>query len=166
MDIHLHVIRGEEVIKENIFTGRSAAWFDNLRKRGCQEEYDALPTSYGIPEVAPALIKAAWAYKSDQNYFDFQYLLVREFLSWFRKYRPDRDAGWVTTYDKWRIENKGYIPEDPIRYLSKEVLEENGQDLNFVTFENPYDCSKWLYDYLMSYTEIEYNDIIVFYFDN
>ena len=80
------------------------------------------------------------------GYFDFRAIKVNDYINWFRKYRPDKDAGWVSTYDKWRIENKGYIPEDIDHYLDPEA---NPADMHFIEIEKKYDCAKWLYDYII-----------------
>lgn len=87
---------------------------------------------------------------------------VSLFKAWFLAYRPDKDAAWVNTYDKWRIENKNYVPEDPKHYLDKD---DDIRDMHFIEFEDEYNCSRWLYNYL------EDNDIpltadIVYCFDS
>lgn len=160
MDIHMSVIRGGEYVKKEIFDGRNSEWFRNLQGEGWADEYDHLPTNWNLPEEVPADIMDDL--KSDGGYFGFRWMTVSDFLDWFDKYRPDRDAGWVSTYDKWRIENKGYVPDDPQHYLSDE---DNRDDMHFVEFEDEYDCSRWLADYLRGEKDFLPNDIIIFYFD-
>ena len=82
----------------------------------------------------------------NKYYFDHRSVKVHDFLDWFTTYHPEIEAGWVTTYDRWRIFNKGYIPENPQHYLHEDDVME---DMHFVEYENPYDCSKWLYNYLI-----------------
>jgi hypothetical protein len=165
MDIHMSIVRNGKYVYKDIFDGRDTRWFNSLQMLGCgDDEYQDLPAASGIPYFAPEEIVND--YNSTGSYFGFFYITVRDYVKWFRTYKPHLDAGWVTTYDKWKMDNKGYIPEDPIHYLDKETLEMYGNDLHFVSFEKKYDSSKWLYDYLMSDVEIENDDIIVYYFDN
>ena len=142
-DIHLSILSTEgEVLKYDIFDGRNSNWFDNMSGKGWDIEYNHLNICYGFPESTPEdFVK----HYEDRSYFDRRYINVNNFCNWFEKYRPDLDAGWVSTYDKWRIEKKGYIPEEPIHYLE---TTDNINDMHFVEFENKYDCSKWLYNYL------------------
>ena len=144
IDIHMSIVKNKEYIAEDIFDGRNSEWFGNLQKEGWENEYDELPARCGYSDQSPAdyILK----YTTERYYYGFFFINVKDFKDWFIKYRPDKDACWVTTYDKWRIENKGYIPENPQHYLS---CEDNINDMHFVEIENIYDCSKWLYNYLI-----------------
>ena len=164
MDMTIHVIRGKEFIEKDFFNGRKREWFDNMRDRGNEEEYDFLPVSYGLPSEVPDEVLAD--FQKEDCYFDFRYMTVRDYIDWYRKYRPDLNGGWVTSYDRWRIEKKGHVPANPIHYLSQEVIDANGGDLHFVTWEDPFDCARWLYNVLMDCCEIGQDDLIVYYFDN
>jgi hypothetical protein len=159
-DIHLSILSAEgEILKQEIFDGRNSNWFDNMCGNGCDSEYDYLYIYYGFPENASEdFVKR---YEDEGSYFDRHYINVQDFYNWFLKYRPDLDAGWVSTYDKWRIEKKGYIPEDPIHYLE---AKDNINDMHFVEFENKYDCSRWLYNYLIN-NNIPASANIVYCFD-
>ena len=162
VDIHLGIAtRDGKYVYNEIFDGRNGEWFDNISGsiRGMSNEiYHTFPRISGIPDKAPEeLVKA---YKED--YYGFNYVKVADFLAWFTKMRPDVDAGWVTTYEKWLYEKKGIEPE--IRhYLSDEY---NINDFYFIEVENKWDCSKWLFDFLTEHGEsIDPEDYIVYYFD-
>lgn len=141
VDIHMRLINknGEELI-HNLYEGRNSEWFNNLQDRGWDDEYDTLPVRYGLPEYAPA---ADLENEKEHDYYGFHYMEVSDYKKWFDKYRPDLDAGWVSTYDKWRIENKHYIPEDVPHYLPDDA---NPADMHFVTFMNEFNCDKYVLD--------------------
>lgn len=160
VDIHMDILHNGEVIKKDIFDGRNSEWFNNLQPdRGWDDEYGLLNICYGYPDETPEdYIKR---YEDKRTYFGRHYIKVQDFVEWFWTYRPDKKAGWVTTYDKWRIENKGYIPEDLPTCLYKDDIIE---DMHFITYENRWDCSKWLVEYLMG-NEIPVDAYIVYCFD-
>ena len=160
MDIHMNLVKDSEYLKRDIFDGRDPEWFLNLCQRGWQDEYNKLNINFGLCPQSPKEINQEELIK--KGYFDFCYINVKDFKEWFVEYRPDRDAGWVTTYDKWRIENKNYIPEYIDHYLSKE---DNINDMHFITITNPYDSSAWLYHYLIK-NEIPDEADITYWFDN
>lgn len=158
-DIHIHIVQNKEYIKKEIFDGRNSEWFANLTRDGLDDCYDLLDIKYGLSPQAPEEIDKKSL--TEDGYFDFYYINVKEFKDWFQKYRPDIDAGWVTTYDKWRIENKGYVPEDICHYLSED---DNPADMHFIEIVNQYDCSAWLSTYLVDH-EIDDNADITYWFD-
>lgn len=144
MDIHLFIVKNKEYIAEDIFDGRNSTWFNNLQGRGYDEEYDSLPRNYGISDEAPE----EWThhYEDKSSYFGHYYLNVKEFKDWFLKYRPDEDAGWVTRYEAWAYKHKGIEPE----YLQKKLSHDDIiKDMKFIKITNKYDCSAWLYCYLI-----------------
>ena len=160
VDIHMHIIdKDGKVLAKEIFDGRNSDWFNNLQGCGWDEEYDYFPAYSGLPENCAKEIKS---FMGEIGYYGFCDMTIRDYRNWFNKYRPDIKAGWVSTYDKWRMERKHYIPEDLPISLSPE---DNKDDMHFVEYENIHDCSKWLYNYL------EKNDFpmdahIVYYFDH
>ena len=154
VDIHMNIVKNKEVIAKDIFDGRNSEWFNNLQGGGWNNEYDHLPAEYGFSDQTPDDIKEY--YNKDWCY-GFNSVNVSEFKKWFEKYHPDLSAGWISTYDKWRMENKGYIPEDLPVYLGKE---DNPADMYFIEYENPYDCSRWLNDYLVENNIPDDADII------
>lgn len=40
-----------------------------------------------------------------------KYVNAQTYLQWFQLYRPDIDATWISTYDKWLYEKKGIKPQ-------------------------------------------------------
>ena len=142
----MYIVKNKKTLAEDIFDGRNSEWFNNLQKDGWDDTYNKLPSKYGFSEQCPDNITKN--YKDEFGFYGFHYINVGDFREWFIKYRPDIDAGWVSTYDKWRIENKEYVPEDLQHYLDKD---DNINDMHFVTVQNKYDCSKWLYEYLNEY---------------
>lgn len=159
MDCYMSIVKDGKFIAKDIFDGRNTEWFNNLQDAGWSYEYHNLPIVFGHSSKAPQEWKDS--YTAEKGYFGFYHFLVKYFKEWFEKYRPDRDAGWVSTYDKWRIENKGYIPDDVPHYLPEDARME---DMHFVEFANPYDCSVWLYNYLIE-NKIDDNADVTYCFD-
>lgn len=159
MDIHMHLVKDGEYVKKNIYDGRNREWFANLQDEGWDDCYDNLDIIFGLSPKAPKTIDVAKL--REDGYFGFYHIPVKRFKEWFETYRPDKDAGWVSTYDKWRIENKGYVPDDLMHYIPEDARIE---DLHFVEVVNPYDCSAWLYQYLIE-NEIDNNADITYWFD-
>lgn len=161
VDIHMSIIskNGESKFKE-IFDGRDYEWFDNISGNYHTEFYQNFPLMNGIPEKVPDNIREDFA--SEGVFYDFFHVNVGEFLSWFEEARPDIDAGWVSTYDKWLYEKKNIVPE-LFHWLDED---NNPYDYQFIEIENPWECSKWLYDFIIKHKkEIGPNDFIVYYFD-
>ena len=158
MDIHMALVKNNEYVKEDIFDGRNSDWFNNMAGNGWDDVYDKLPMNYGLSEQTPA----EYEEKYKDWCFNYRYINVKDFKEWFQKYRPDIDAGWVSTYDKWRIEKKGYIPEDIFHYLPEDA---NLADMHFIEVINQYDCSAWLFTYLVD-NNIDDDVDIVYCFDN
>lgn len=162
VDIHLSIIskEGEYKFKE-IYDGRDYEWFDNITGDYHSEFYEHFPVRRGIPEHTPEDVVKHYTNEDDFGYYDFCYVNVGEFLEWFYETRPDVDAGWVSTYDKWLYEKKKIIPELN-QFLGEE---DNPYDFHFIEVENPWDSSRWLYDYILEHKDITEDDFIVYYFD-
>ena len=144
MDISLYIFKNKKCIAEDIFDGRNTTWFNNMMGRGNDEVYDSLPLGYGISDQ----VSEDWTkhYEDPTSYFEHHYINVKEFKDWFLKYRPDIDAGWVTRYEAWAYKHKGIEPE----YLRKELNHDDIiEDMRFIKVINKYDCSAWLYSYLI-----------------
>jgi len=143
MDIHCYIVKNKEYIAEDIFDGRNTEWFNNMMGDGNNEVYDSLPIKWGVSKETPD------AFSEEFNIdwcFGFRYLNVKEFKDWFIEKRPDEDAGWVTQYEAWAYEHKGIEPE----YLRKELTKNDViEDMKFIVITNQYDCSAWLYSYLV-----------------
>ena len=161
-DIHLYITKGKKIIEKEIFDGRNSRWFDNICGKGLDDEYNYFPNSYGIPADAPETIAMTYDRAKEDGYFDFYFMNVGKFKEWYEKYKPCLKAGWVNAYDKWRIEKKGYVPEDLPTWLSDDFRE---GDSYFVEYIDIYDCSKWLFDYLDD-NYISDDATIIYYFDN
>ena len=159
VDIHMSIISKDgEVRCSDIFDGRNSEWFGNISGDYNSEFYQNYPMRYDIPDKVPDGIRQA---QEDGGYYDFRHVNVGEFLDWYIEARPDVDAGWVSTYDKWLYEKKHIVPE-----LSHWLDEDaNPYDYHFIEVENPWDCSRWLYEYITSRDDIKSDDFIVYYFD-
>ena len=144
MDISLYLVKKGKYIAEDIFSGRNSEWFNNMMQRGDDEVYNSLPLSYGISDEVPE----DWVkhYEDPGSYFGHCYINVKEFKDWFIEKRPDEDAGWVTRYEAWAYKHKGIEPE----YLKKELNKNDViEDMKFIVVTSKYDCSAWLYCYLV-----------------
>ena len=160
VDIHLSIISKDGEYRCNdIYDGRDGEWFDNLCGNYSNESYQNFPRRHGIPMVAPEDLKKA---EEEGSYYNFYHVNVGEFLEWFVEARPDVDAGWVSTYDKWLYERKKVVPELN-RFLGEE---DNPYDFHFIEVENPWDSSRWLYEYILEREDITVDDFIVYFFDN
>ena len=144
VDIHLTIVKDNTVIAEEIFPGRNTSWFQELDGDGWQPEYDHLNSHYGHSEQTPK----EYIEKYESWTYGARHINVKEYKDWFVKYRPDKHAGWATTYEKWEYENKGKVPEDlPISLTQLENYDIN--EMHFIEYEDEYDCSRWLYNYLI-----------------
>ena len=148
VDISMYIVKDKKDISNTssswgIFDGRNSIWFNNLQQIGDNEIYNYLNIKPGISKQAPDDFSK---YKN-LDYYGFNYISVKDFKDWFIKYRPDIDAGWISTYDKWRMEKKGYEPDYLPKYLDKD---DDINDMHFVEYETIWDdCSIWLYNYLI-----------------
>ena len=160
VDIHLYICKDKKYIAEDIFEGRNSSWFANMQKEGIDDTYQYLPIQYGISEKdTPDDYNH---YNHDLGYYGFYYIKVEDFKNWFLQYRPDEDAGWVTRYEKWAYNNKGIYPE----YLKKELTKNDViEDMRFIVVTNQYDCSAWLYTYLLD-NDIPDDAVIQYCFDH
>lgn len=163
IDIHMSIIsKDNKLIDKEIYQGRDREWFDNLRGEGYAPEYDTLPAQYGFPEGITYKDKTTEDYK-EYYYYDFRYMLVKDFIEWFQKTLPYLDAGYVTRYDEWLYETKHIYPRDRIQhYLSKDDNETNYIFREFVDEE---DQSLWLYTYLTNRDDIPEDAYIIYFFD-
>ena len=144
VDIHMFIVDNDKkVLKEDIYDGRNSEWFSNLRDQGDDRVYDYCPIVCGWGDIASA--DFIYQYSNSQEYYGHFHISVKFFRDWFKKYNPHKKAGWVTTYEKWQIENQNYCPEDPKYCLDEEDIIE---DMHFVEWIDESDCSLWLYNYL------------------
>lgn len=159
VDIHMSIInKNGEYIEKNVDDDRDYEWFDNLQGNG-DNLYDTFPYEYGIPENSPKDITEDY---NDNCYYGFHHILVKDFLNWVEKYKPEVDAKWVSTYDKWLYETKGIYPHGASRYLDEDM---NTADYHFIEVVDKGDHTKWLYDKIKNNENICEDDYIVYYFD-
>lgn len=157
MDIHMDIVKDGKIIKKDIFDGRSYEWFGNLCRNG-DKVYDSLPTDEGMSPMHPDIEK--YDYLINVGYFDFYHMSVGEFKDWFNRYRPDKNAGWVTKREAWEYEKRGICPELEYCLDETDIIE----DRVFIEIVNQYDCSSWLFQYLIE-NNIDNDADINYYFD-
>lgn len=158
MDIHIYLSKKDGGTNEIEFGGRNSIWFNNLMIQE-DDAYNHFEPHHGVSPYLDEKIKKE---SEDRWYFEHHYISVGDFKEWFTKYKPNKDAGWVTTYDAWRIENQGYIPYD----ISHTMLEDvKIEDQHFVEIPNREDCSDWLYNYLINVKAPD-DAHITYWFDN
>lgn len=158
-NIILSIVKGKEMIAEDIYYGCNYKWFDNLQKRFCDSEYDFLPSHSGLPEgdLPQSIVDD---YKKQESFYGFSYITAGEFCEWFTKYHPNLHAGWITAYEKWQLERKNIIPEDFAIVRPEDAVDE---DMFFCEWEDKYDSSLWLYNYLLEH-EVYADATIIYYF--
>jgi hypothetical protein len=169
-DITMHIIDGVDVIASDIFSGRNSEWFENITgNRWGRFEYKHFPAVCGIPEEVPEFIAKLYNREGpweDFCYFDFHYIKVKDFIEWFDKYKPNLYAGWVSKWQKWMSENKGY-EMDQNDLKSDLFADDVPENYVFTEIIDDHDCSAWLYNYIFDnkIDKIE-NSTVVYYFDN
>lgn len=168
VDIHMALVRNDgKILIKDVYDGRNSEWFSNLQRNGLNDEYYSLPDKPGIPEFAPAFIKEDYEGAPQNGYYGFAYMSFQDYAKWYEEYKPQFDAGWVSTYDKWRMEKKGYIPEDVLHYFPEDA---NPVDLHFIEFTNPYDPNTCVINAVYKYfleNEEDYpcQAYLIYYFD-
>ena len=158
----MYIVQNGEIVASDIFSGRDTEWFMKMQNASFDEVYDQLPIVIGFSNKAPAELKDSFTRKD--GYFGHCHILVKFFKKWYETYHPDLKAGWVTTYDKWRIEKKGYVPRDEDvkeALCATDIL----KDMCFIEYTDIYEGSYWLYHYLID-NNIPDNADITYCFDN
>ena len=146
VDIHMFICRKGEILGDDIFDGRNSEWFNNLQHQGWGSVYDHLSIKGDFSKDVPEDLRER--FNDPGTFYGHHNILVKDFAKWFKKYRPDLDAGWFSTYDRWRMICKGWVPDPD--YVKHELEEgDNPVDYEFVEFEDEYDCSRWLYNYVV-----------------
>lgn len=161
-DIHMHIVdkHGKYLMKD-IYEGRNSEWFNNLQGKGCDDCYNHLYTYYGFPENILSPEGKTFDDLKKEGYYGFYYVSVGSFRKWYETYKPQIKAGWFCTYDKWKIEKKGYVPEDPQHYLIKEDCTE---DMHFIEYIDTYEPSSYIYK-ILEERFIDNDAYIIYYFD-
>ena len=151
-DISMSIISSEgEYLKKDFIEDRNTEWFDNISENG-DILYNDFPLRYGKPKNCPSDF-------NPNEYYESYYVYVGDFKRWFGRVRPDIDAGWVCTYDKWLYEEKGIYPDDMRKYIT----EDESFDMHFISVWNEYEPSAKLYD-LIYKNNYKDDDIIIYYF--
>ena len=161
-DICMYLIDNKgNIINDNLYNGRNYHWFDNITGRGADPEYNHYPTHYGLPKdiMMPKKIEDEYI----KDYYDFYYMKLKDYLDWFNKYEPDIRAGYFTEYDRWLIENKGYIPDEDEVVTHIENVE-HPEVYTFMTYENIYNPDKNIISNIDVHGSIE-DYYIIYYFD-
>lgn len=79
--------------------------------------------------------------------------------------RCNIDAGWITTYDKWKWETKNIPPYDVYKYLDTLGSDINVEDYHFVELPTEDDCSCIIKETLDEKLDDYYDNYLIFYFD-
>lgn len=155
-DIHMFIVKDNKVDKQIFDDGmRNYEWFDNICHQGYDRVYDFFPCEIISKDSLPEGIS-----KKESEYgYGFRKISVKDFCEWFEEYRPDIDAGWVNTYDKWLYESKGILPQELPKFR-----EENEPDMYFIEVINTYDLSAELYTILRD-GHYEGEDEIIYFFN-
>jgi len=179
-DIHMSVVDKDshKIILDNLFDGRNSDWFDNIscRNKGDDDVYDHLYPNYGLPECFVEANDRKYIVENEDGshgtgYFDFTYIVVKDFIDWFLKYRPDKFAGWVTTYEAWNYKMRNVLPTDGYgdHYIKRRLDKDDViEDYVFMEFVDEHDCSFYIYEKLLDAIhnkEIKEDDLLVWYFD-
>lgn len=164
----MSIVKNGEYVAKEIFDGRNSEWFDNLQGRGWDDVYDTLPAEHGVYEKSPEdVLKDA----KEQYYYGFRYIKVKDIFKWLRDYKPWIDAGWALPFDKWNYDFRGIVPEEGFPHY---LPEDDAQGYIFIEYEKPYDCGKWLYNFIRKtydedkkdeYKNIPEDDYLIYYFD-
>ena len=160
VDIHMHLIKGSEIIKEYLYDGRNYDWFANLRAEGDNEAYRYFPSKYYEPTTKNSPKEIMKDFKTE-GYFGFTIVNVKELMKWYKDYRPDITAGWVSKYEAWLYDTKNIIPDEIRTYFDPEIPKE---DQVFKEFVNKYEPMTEIINYLFKNNYIEGYDLI-YYFD-
>lgn len=163
-DIHMFIVGREGIIKSNIYDGKNQTWFNNISGQEEDLVYHNLPIIFGDSPFMPSILKVR--YSRNRGYYDHYHFKIKHFVNWFEEYHPDKDAGWVTTYDKWQYENMKIRPLCVYKELS-EIADQPwfcAKDWHFIEFEKAEDSSKWLYDFIKA-NNIDENADVTYCFD-
>lgn len=165
-DIHMYLIDNKgNIINDNLYDGRNYHWFDNITNRYTDFEYSYFPAHYGLPLFEDIKIpkKIENDYTEKRGY-DFYYMKLKDYLNWFNQYKPHIKAGYFTEYDKWLIENKGYIPDEDEVITHIENIE-HPEIYIFMTYENIYNPDKKIISKIDITDDSIEDYYIIYYFD-
>lgn len=166
VDIHLNVIKsdGTVILSEDDFPYfRCRAWFDKIMGRcGYDEIYSRLRWADSSDVVIP--VEIAQRIK-EEGYYGLTVIKISDFINWYNAYKPNIDAGWVTTYDKWLWETKNIYPSDYYKSLDSLGPDINMRDYHFIELPTEDDCSCIIKETLDEKLDEKNDTYLVFYFD-
>lgn len=114
-DIHMRLIRKSTgfVVLDDLYDGRCQEWFNNLIGRGYNEVYSKLSWRIGLPDcITEGEDFEVYQNPCDYGGYGFQWIPAKEYIDWYKKYRPHVDAGYLTEWEDWAYENGRYNPFD------------------------------------------------------
>lgn len=134
VDMDMMVMRDDgAVVMKDMFMGRDSDWFEKLQMYSCEEIYDDfLPAFSGIPSFSPKELQRVYAEYEGEGFYGFHFMKVEDYLNWYDTYKPNIDAGWVSAYEKWKIERRHWKPEYLTRYRPEDAAPD---DVFFVECE-------------------------------
>ena len=170
MDMSMFIVKDKRILANDIFEGRNSDWFRQMQGLcyGENDEFAHLHPYYNFEangHTPDNLLKQyTEPLENDEicYYFDHRSIMVKDYLKWFDKYCPDIHAGWVRVYDAWAYKKKDIYPSEYYNYLPEGCIE---KDWTFLTWEDKYDCSRWLAEWLRENNILD-DAWIVYCFDN
>ena len=101
--------------------------------------------------------------QKQKDLFSFS-LNKNDYLDWFNQYKPYIKAGYFTEYDKWLIENKGYIPDEDEVITHIENIE-HPEIYTFITYKDMYSPDKNIISNIDITDDSIEDYYIIYYFD-
>ena len=165
VDIHIYVVdKFGKKKTEELYDGRNYRWFDNLRDRGMDPEYNYFPRLYW--NDTPREIFNLFKDLEKDDYYGMAAVRISDLIEWYNHYRPYVHAGWVTKYDAWLYHAKNIIPSEDDVYTDPSIIEDFKIELyEFIEYEDKYNPMSVIYDEITKNTNIANDDYLIFYFD-
>ena len=162
MDIWVHVVnKNGEYVKKDLFDGRNTTWFYKINDE--EDEYEYVPWIYDYnQDFVPSNVKENFNSKEYTGYFGFKAVTVKDLLTWYDKYRPDLDAGWIRKFDKWQLTVKGIAPETVYHYFDNDMNINDWEWTEYIPKID--DCMEVIIKKLHD-KDIKNDDYVILYFD-
>lgn len=157
VDIHCELYRNGKWNEIDLDGYRNSEWFRSLGG------YSVIDPAYNHLPYLPftEVDKAREKELTPDGCYGFIMFNFRELVEWFRKYRPDFQAGWVSVYDKWMLDNKNEIPKDVYMDIPEHSHRDNWV---FAEWYDEYDPMLWFLEKLKE-NDVDGNENILIYFD-
>ena len=147
VDIHMFVIKDNEILKDDMFDGRNSEWFNNLSGTSISDPtYHELCRHSGWKNInCPEELYKEYCEPQEGDNICYFYghtaIKVGDFLDWFYDYCPDKKAGYAPRYIAWLASEKNIMPsnDDVRQYVSKAEIEE--EDLVWFEYTDKYEPS-------------------------